>query len=72
VIQRYSPLVTVGQYFIMEDTTIGHIIPKTHREYGADEAVKRFMEGNTEFRTDHMREKWFYSNNIDGFLERIG
>lgn len=71
VIKKYAPLVSVGQYFIMEDTTIGNIIPKTHREFGADDAVKKFMDGNEDFRTDHMREKWFYTNNVDGFLERV-
>ena len=74
VLKKFSPLVSVGQYFIMEDTVVGpgNIIPKMHREYGADWAVREFMKDNTEFKIDHMREKWFYTNNVDGFLERIG
>ena len=72
VLMEYSPFVSKGQYFIVEDTTLGHIIPKSHPEYfGAHQAVERFLEGNTKFRIDAEKEKWFYTNNTDGFLERI-
>jgi len=71
VLKRWSELASVGQYCIVEDTILGTVVPKQHREYGADTAVRRFMQETDKFAIDGNQEKWFYTNNPGGFLVRI-
>lgn len=70
-IRIYSELVTVGSYMIVEDTIVnGHPV---RPEFGAGpmESVEDFLRGNSRFVVDKTKEKFFMTQNIDGFLKRI-
>jgi cephalosporin hydroxylase len=69
-LQAYSPLVTPGDYLIVEDTNVnGHPIAPDHGP-GPMEAVEEFMAGNREFSVDESREKFFMTFNPRGYLRR--
>ncbi|HEX3047076.1 MAG TPA: CmcI family methyltransferase [Bacillota bacterium] len=71
-IRLYSPLVTPGQYLVVEDTNInGHpVLPGWGP--GPMEAVQQFLIENQSFMIDKAREKLFVTFFPDGFLKRIG
>ena len=55
----------------MGDNQYPSVVSKIHNEFGALHAVKRFLKETDCFKIDRNRQKWFYTNNIDGFLARI-
>lgn len=58
----YGPLVTSGQYMVVEDTvTIGEPV----------EAIEEFLETNPEFEVDEGRDKFFLSFSLGGFLKKV-
>ena len=66
----YTPLVTLGSYLIVEDTDInGHPI-----EWGLGpgpyEAVVDFLKTHPEFEIDKTCEKFFMTQNPNGYLKR--
>ena len=67
-----GPLVTPGQYLIVEDTCVnGHpILP----DFGAGpmEAVHEFLARHAEFAVDESREKFLLTLNPQGYLKRLG
>ena len=71
MLRNFSPLVTKGQYFIVEDTLLGEFIPTGMDRTRAYAAVHRFMKGNKDFRIDRTREKWFVTLNPEGYLEKM-
>jgi cephalosporin hydroxylase len=71
VLKSFAPLVTKNQYFIVEDTLIGGILPRHHGEFGADVAVARFLKETDEFEPVTYWQKWFITNNPGGFLRRV-
>jgi len=74
VLNTYAPLVTKGQYLIVEDTLLGEFIPSgkpNDERPGAYLAVHKFLAGNQDFTIDRQREKWFVTLNPEGYLERI-
>jgi cephalosporin hydroxylase len=58
----YCPLVTVGSYFIMEDTNIPLEGPR--------QAVEAFLQQHEEFEPDASLEKFFMTFNPGGYLRR--
>ena len=69
-LRLYSPLVTPGQYLIVEDTHFnGHpILPKFGP--GPWEAVEEFLRVNPDFVADRSRERFGLTFNPRGFLKR--
>lgn len=70
-LELYSPFVNVGSYLIVEDTVVnGHpVMP----EFGPGpyEAVEEFLKNHQEFIVDESKEKFFLTQNPNGFLKRI-
>lgn len=64
-LERYSSMVSVGQYLIVEDTDA----PK--RERGPAAAVEKFLKNNKNFIIDKSREKYGISSNLGGYLLRM-
>ena len=71
-LQAYAPLVTLGQYLVVQDTNVnGHPVHPTHGP-GPWEAVAHFLERHPdEFAIDVRREKWLVSFNPGGYLIRV-
>jgi cephalosporin hydroxylase len=67
--RAYAPLVSVGQYLVVEDTNINawqeKFIP------GPLEAVQTFMREDDSFAVDRSREKFFMTFNPGGYLRRM-
>ena len=70
-LRLYSPLVSVGQYLIVEDTHFnGHPILKNFGP-GPWEAVEEFLRGRPDFVVDSSREKYGMTFNPRGYLRRV-
>lgn len=70
-LELYAPLVTPGQYLIVEDTNVnGHPVLE---EFGPGpmEAVKIFLEANPQFMPDLGRERFGLTFNPYGYLRRL-
>ncbi len=65
-LEKYSKLVTIGQYLIVEDTD-----GKIHSGTGPAAAVKKFLKKNKNFVVDKNREMYGISSNLGGYLFRI-
>ncbi|HNQ88876.1 MAG TPA: CmcI family methyltransferase [Verrucomicrobiota bacterium] len=67
----WSPLVTEGNYLIVEDTSLnGHPVVPEHGP-GPMEAVAEFVNRTTDFEVDRSREKFLISFNPRGYLRRV-
>ena len=67
----YSPLVSRGNYLIVEDTNLnGHPANPEHGP-GPMEAVEDFLKRNSAFQIDQSKEKFFMTFNPRGYLKRI-
>lgn len=64
-LEKYSSMVTVGQYIIVEDTVI---LDKSNGPAGA---VEKFLSKNKNFIIDKRREKFGISSNPGGYLLKI-
>jgi cephalosporin hydroxylase len=70
-LRLYSPLVSVGQYLIVEDTHFnGHPILKNFGP-GPWEAVEEFLRERPDFAVDSSREKYGMTFNPHGYLRRV-
>jgi cephalosporin hydroxylase len=69
-LRLYSPLVTAGNYLVVEDTHMGHPVPPFSGK-GPLAAVERFLERNDEFAIDPGCERLLMSFNYRGYLKRI-
>lgn len=70
VLRRYSTLLTVGDYFIVEDSICHHgleVGPKP----GPYEAIEAFLNENKAFESDRNRERFLITWNPKGYLRRI-
>ena len=67
----YSKFVTRGSYLIVEDTNInGHpVLPKFGP--GPMEAVSQFLQENKDFVVDKTREKFYLTQNPNGYLIKL-
>ena len=69
-LRAYAPLITPGDYLIVEDTNVnGHPVTPEHGP-GPMEAVDEFLAGTDEFFIDDAREKFFLTFNPRGYLRR--
>jgi len=64
-LEKFSGMVSVGQYIIVEDTDA------PDRINGPASAVERFLNNNKNFVVDKSREKHGVSSNLGGYLLRI-
>jgi cephalosporin hydroxylase len=66
--ELYGPLVSEGQYLIVEDTNInGHPVAP-HFGPGPKEAVEQFLHAHREFTDDRSREKFLLTFHPGGYL----
>jgi cephalosporin hydroxylase len=70
-LKAYAPMVSVGQYLIVEDTNIGGHPVLPDFGPGPWEAVGKFLEQQDDFRIDVGREKFLLSFNPGGYLRRV-
>ena len=69
-LRAFGPMVTEGGYLIVEDTNInGHPIAK-HWGPGPMEAIDAYFVEGAPFSVDRTREKFLFSCNPKGFLQR--
>lgn len=66
----YAPLVTVGSYLIVEDTSINRLVRHDHGP-GPGEAVDDFLAFTSNFEVDLTCEKFYMTFNPGGYLRRI-
>jgi cephalosporin hydroxylase len=70
ILRRYSHLVTLNSYFIVEDSICHHGLD-VGPDPGPFEAVEDFIQENKQFVIDRTRESFFITWNPKGFLKRI-
>lgn len=70
VLRKFSPLVTHGSYFIVEDS-IGHHGLDEGPHPGPYEAIEEFMKDNSNFQIDRTKETYVITWNPKGFLKKI-
>lgn len=63
--EKYSSMVSIGQYMIVEDTVV------SEQNNGPAKAVKKFLSKNKNFIADKSREKFEISNSPGGYLLKI-
>ena len=69
-LELYSPLVTAGQYIIVEDTNLDH--PNPVGFVVPMEAVNEFLKNNGGFIVDESKHKFYLTFNPRGYLKKIG
>lgn len=69
-LKTLSPLVTVGQYFVVEDGVIDAAGWKPGRP-GPLVAIQEFLKGTDCFVADRSRERYGITWNPNGYLERV-
>lgn len=69
-LELYSPLVTDGQYIIVEDTNLNHPNPCDFE--GPMEAVNEFLKINSGFIIDESKHKFYITFNPRGYLRKLG
>lgn len=70
-LEVYSPLVTVGNYLIVEDTNLnGHPVVEDWGP-GPMEAVTEFLSQHPEFECDKTRERFWLTFNPGGYLRKV-
>lgn len=68
---RWSPLVTEGCYFIVEDGATSFIKGKPKSRGGPLGGIDKFLLEDDHFKIDKSREKYIITYNPDGFLRKI-
>ncbi|MBI2023865.1 class I SAM-dependent methyltransferase [Candidatus Giovannonibacteria bacterium] len=66
-LEKYAPMVTKGQYLIVEDTTYS----SQYEGGGPAKAVSEFLKNHKEFEIDRNREKFLITMNRGGYLKRL-
>ncbi len=70
-LEYLAPLVTPGQYLVLEDTVLNRVIPWV--EPGPTEALSSWLKNEPdEWETDSGREKFLLTFNPGGYLKRRG
>jgi len=68
-LEIYSPLVTEGQYLIVEDTNVGWLI-KPEQKPGPLPAVREFLSEHSDFYIDYEKERHMLTMNPCGYLRK--
>jgi cephalosporin hydroxylase len=70
-LEAYAPLVSVGQYLVVEDTNLnGHpVLPGFGP--GPAEALEAWLPSHPEFEVDRSRERFMVTSNPGGWLRRV-
>ncbi|MBV9494926.1 MAG: class I SAM-dependent methyltransferase [Acidobacteria bacterium] len=69
-LEAYAPLVTSGQYLVVEDTNInGHPVLPEHGP-GPWEAVQDFLAAHHDFTPDARAERYLFTNHPHGWLRK--
>jgi len=71
MLRGYSPLVTKGQYFIIEDTICYNGIEDGPEPPNAYDAVHKFLSETDDFESDRGRESFILTWNPHGYLKRV-
>lgn len=73
ILRLYSDLVTIGSYFIIEDSIVdnGLYVPYLKHNGGPYRAIKDFIQENNNFEIDRTKEKFVITWNPKGFLKRV-
>ena len=69
ILEMYSPLVTTGFYFIVEDGICKEEYIEGPKP-GPFEAIHQFIKSHPEFIIDKKMEKFIFTYNPDGFLRK--
>jgi cephalosporin hydroxylase len=67
----YGPMVTKGQYMVVEDTNYPIIRKRGSYEGGPDEAVSWYMKTHKDFKDMSLEKKWIFSCNPKGWLLKV-
>lgn len=70
VLKTYSPLVSVGGYFIVEDSICYHGL-EVGPNPGPYEAIEVFIAQNPQFEIDRSKESFLITWNPKGYLKRV-
>lgn len=70
ILRTYHSLVTVGSFFIVEDSILNHGIPSGVKP-GPYEAIEQFMEENNDFEIDRSKEAFVVTCNPKGYLKKV-
>lgn len=66
-LRKYCNMVTQGQYLVVEDT-----VPHSKAESpGPKEAVEWFVKNNKKFKQENLGDRFYFSQNPEGWLRRI-
>jgi cephalosporin hydroxylase len=68
-LQIYGEMVSPGSFLVVEDTQIGHPVAPNFGP-GPMEAVEEFLQTHKEFCIDPSREKFFFTFNPRGYLQK--
>lgn len=68
-LELYSPLITEGQYLIVEDTNVGWLVKKEQKP-GPLPAVREFLSDHPEFYIDYEKERHMLTMNPCGYLRK--
>ncbi len=71
VLRRYSTLLGVGDYFVIEDSILGHGLPDATDKLGPLAAIEEFLEEHTNFAADRSLESFLLTFNPKGYLKKI-
>ncbi|MFN8575842.1 MAG: CmcI family methyltransferase [Candidatus Sericytochromatia bacterium] len=73
ILRLYSPLVSIGSYFIVEDSIVDNGLKVNYIKHngGPYRAINEFIEENNNFEIDRKREKFILTWNPKGFLKRV-
>lgn len=70
ILRTYQNLVTVGDYFIIEDSICRHGLDEGPEAPNAYEAIETFLAESDQYECDRSRESFVITWNPKGFLKR--
>lgn len=70
VLEKFSPLISIGSYFIVEDSICHHGVDDGPTP-GPYEAIEKFISENKNFEIDRSREAYMITWNPKGYLKKI-
>jgi len=69
-LDAYAPIVTSGQYLIVEDTNLGRQVGVEWKNNGPGDALDEWLPAHPEFQVDGSRERHLVTMNPGGWLRR--